>query len=155
MATSYCTVADIATKIGTPITASTKPTSTEAQSMADKRASVLSALCYRFGVNTSPDVIQAGDLKNILIEANTIGAALDYTLAQLFGLTPTQTDRIPTLASMWRQYTGLWDGISPSWIRGEGYIELLIKGTLAVSNITAGLDSETVDIPRVAYDDKL
>lgn len=90
----------------------------------------------------------------MLIEANAIGAALDFTLAQVFGQTPAATERIPALASLWRQYTGLWDGISPSWIRGEGYIEMLIKGTLAQNHITSGKESEDVVVPEIQFGDE-
>jgi hypothetical protein len=156
MATSFCAVSDIARYTQTVIDGSSKPTSTETQSFADERAAVIVALCFRLGTAVDPNTFDvATPLGRLLRAANAIGAALDWIEANTLAQSPQAIERIPLLQKLWQQYTGLWDGVSPQWIRGEGFISLLIKGSLAVTHITSGAESEDVDVPGITFDEKL
>lgn len=153
---SFCAVTDVARYTQTTIDGSSKPTSTETQTLADERAAVLVALCFRLGSTVDPNTFDVNTaLGRLLRAANAIGAALDWIEANTLSQSPQAHERIPLLQRLWQQYTGLWDGVSPQWIKGEGFISLLIKGSLAMNHITSGVESEDVSVPSITYDEKL
>src|SRR5882672_4100368 len=137
MATAFATIADVVRMTQVPpFDGSTTPTATQVQAFLDARAGQLITLCYRFGVSVdpnSPPATPAG-LAVQLLEANAAGAALDATMAAVFGAQPAHTEKIQYLGALWRQYTGLWDGITPQQNLGNmavGTIEIQLRGGLA------------------------
>lgn len=125
---AYCAETDIERWTQTAITASTTPSDSEAAVFAVARANILSSLCAGFGYTVTPTTVTAGSrLDYLLGEANAIGAALDYTVAQQFARSPSLSERAERLQILWFQYTGNQDENNPE----IGYIEKEIHGNLA------------------------
>jgi hypothetical protein len=104
---AYCAETDIERWIGTAIATTTSPTDTEAAAFAVARANVLSSLCAGLNYAVTPTTITAGSRLDYLMgEANAIGAALDYTVAQQFARQPSKSERAEHLQAMWEQYVG-------------------------------------------------
>ena len=104
---AFCGKADMERWLQQSITGSTAPSSTEAAAFAETRAAVLMGMAARLGFTVTPTSVSAGSrLEDILREANAIGSAMDYTVAQSFKEGTRRTERIPELLGLWRQYTG-------------------------------------------------
>jgi hypothetical protein len=144
-ANAYCAETDIERWIQTLIDATTSPDDTEAAAFAESRASVLSSLCSGWGYSVTPATITAGSrLEDMLREANAIGAALDYTVAQQFSNRPSTSNRVERFQQLWIDYVG-----DPGNKNAKaGFIENEIKGSLvslASDHIISG--------DTVAYDE--
>lgn len=138
MPTAFATIEDVHRWVQTPIEPDTTPSDTDAQAFLDDRAAQLIVLCNRFGVTVDPNnpttFAQPPGLARMLNTANCMGAALDFTMAQVFGLAPAHTERLTFFAARWRDLTGLWDGITSKQNLGDvavGTIEILLRGGLA------------------------
>lgn len=122
-ADAYCSEADIERRINAPISASTIPDDLQAASFAVGRASILTSLCAGLGVTVTPATVAASypRLENLLREANDIGAALDYLMAQTRSSTPFKVgeDRSAFLRDMWEEFTRAKDGILAMEIRSN------------------------------------
>ena len=146
-ANAYCAETDIERWLQTLIDATTSPDDTEAAAFAEARASVLSSLCAGWGYGITPATIVANTrLEDMLREANAIGAALDYTVAQQFAQRPSKSDRALHLQELWVQYVG--DSQAGTGARTIGYLESEIKGNLASLASDHILSGDTV-----AYDE--
>ena len=125
---AFCSESDVERWLQQPITSSTRPSSTEAAAFAEGRAAMLMGLTAALGYGVTPTTVASGSrLEDLLREANAIGAALDFTVAQTFGTGPSKTDRATWLDDMWASYYGaIVEGA-----RVGGMIELEIRGNLA------------------------
>jgi hypothetical protein len=104
---AFCAETDMERWLQQAITATTSPSSTEAAGFAETRAAVLMGMCARLGYTVTPTTVISGSrLEDLLREANAIGSAMDYTVAQSFKEGTRRTERIPELLGLWRQYTG-------------------------------------------------
>lgn len=136
-ANAFCAETDIERWIQAPITSSTRPSSTEAAAFAEARASILASLTARWGYAVTPATVIAGSrLEDLLREANAIGAALDYTVAQQFASKPNLSDRPERLQALWEQYIGNAEIM--------GYLQLEIRGNLASLSTNHILSGDTV-----------
>jgi len=125
---AFCAETDLERWMQQAITTSTSPSSTEAAGFAETRAAVLMGMCARLGYTVTPTTVTTGSrLEDILREANAIGAAMDYTVAQSFKSATSRTQRIPELLGLWRQYTG--DETKAP--RAYGFIGDEVRGNLA------------------------
>src|SRR3990172_6330054 len=101
-ANAFCAETDIERWIQQPITASTQPSSNEAAGFAETRAAAHMSLCHRLGFTVTPSTVVAGSrIEDLLREANAVGAALDYTIAQCFRAGASKTERIESLMELW------------------------------------------------------
>lgn len=139
---AFCAETDIERWLQQSITGTTQPSDTEATAFAESRAAVLMALCARLGNPVTPPTVTAGSrLEDLLREANSIGAALDYTIAQTFKTGASKTDRIVTLISAWSAYAG---GPQEGFVTERiGYIEYEIRGNLASLATSHTLSGDT------------
>jgi hypothetical protein len=111
---AFCAESDIERWIQTSIDATSRPNDTEAAAFAESRAAVLMTLCAKWGLTITPSTVTAGSrLEDLLREANAIGAALDYTVAQQFAYQPSKSDRAIMLQSRWIEYVG---GAQPGFV---------------------------------------
>jgi hypothetical protein len=133
---AFCAETDIERWLQESISSTTKPSDTEAAAFAVSRAALLMAVCEKYGVTTTPTTITAGSrLLNILRDCNAIGAALDYTTAQSFGVMPSRTDRISAFDALWRQY--VYDPANPKAM-GILALELNNETTFPTDHILSG-----------------
>ena len=124
---AYCAETDMERWLQQAIDGTTAPTDTEAAAFAEGRASVLTSLCGRLGKTVTPDTVTAGTvLEDLLREANAIGAALDYTIAQQFGRSPSLSERPAFFQTLWEQFYGDPTAKPPT----AGSIEMEIRGNL-------------------------
>ena len=104
---AFCALSDIERWTQTGIDSTTQPNDTEAAAFAEARAAVLASLCAKWGFAVTPATVTAGSrLEGMLREANAIGAALDYTIAQQFARSPNLSDRAERLQLRWLEYVG-------------------------------------------------
>jgi hypothetical protein len=104
---AFCALSDIERWTQTGIDSTTQPNDTEAAAFAEARAAVLASLCAKWGFAVTPATVTAGSrLEDMLREANAIGAALDYTIAQQFARSPNLSDRAERLQLRWLEYVG-------------------------------------------------
>ena len=137
---AYCAETDIERWTQTAIAASTAPTDTEAAAFAVARANILSSLCAGLGFAVTPTTIVAGSRLDVLMgEANAIGAALDYTIAQQYAVRPSKSDRAKDLEILWEQYVG--DG------KVSGFIEKEIKANLVSLSSDQIISGDTMAQP--------
>lgn len=123
---AFCSEGDIERWLQQPITSSSKPTDTETAAFAENRATMLMSLCARLGFTVTPSTVTSGSrLQDLLREANAIGAAMDYTIAQSFGTGPSKTGRAEWLEGLWKGYFG---STSEEIV---GILEMEIGGNLA------------------------
>jgi len=123
-ANAYCAESDIERWLQQAISATTAPNDSEAGAFAESRASVLSSLCAAWGYSVTPSTVTAGSrLEDLLREANAIGAALDYTVAQQVGQRPSLSERAERLQVLWIDYVG--DE------KHRGFLEREVRGNLA------------------------
>src|SRR3972149_9016362 len=106
-ANAFCSEADIERWLQQAISASSKPTDDEAAAFAESRAAILMSLCARLGFAVTPATVESGSrLQDLLREANAIGAAMDFTIAQFFAEAPSKSDRAEELNALWNRYVG-------------------------------------------------
>jgi hypothetical protein len=143
-ASAFCSEADIERWVQTSIDSNSDPNDSETAGFAEARASLLQSMCLARGTSVTPMTVTNGSrIQDILREANAIGAALDYTIAQTFAVSPSKTDRIGTLQAMWEQYTGT--------AKADGYLQIEIKAAgpgLATDYIVSG-DTQPADAQTV------
>lgn len=143
-ANAFCSESDIERWLQFGIDASTNPNDTETAGFAQTRANVLMSLCASLGYTVTPSSVTAGSrLESLLRDANAIGAALDYSIAQQFRQSPSRSDRIDYLLGQWQQYygPGPFEGTPGAKPAGPGYIETEIRGnltSLATDHILSG-----------------
>jgi hypothetical protein len=124
-ANAFCAETDIERWLSQGISSTTNPSDTVAAAFAESRAAMLMTICSRLGFEITPATVTNGSrIQDLLREANAIGAAWDYTVAQAFGTGPSRTDRATWLESLWNRYVGDGDEI-------VGILELEIRGNLA------------------------
>lgn len=143
-ANAFCSESDIERWLQFSIDASTNPNDTETAGFAQTRANVLMSLCASLGYTVTPSTVTAGSrLESLLRDANAIGAALDYSIAQQFRQSPSRSERIDYLLGQWQQYygPGPFEGTPGAKPAGPGYIEIEIRGnltSLATDHILSG-----------------
>jgi len=97
------------------------------------------ALLETLGFAVTPATVESGSrLQDLLREANAIGAAMDFTIAQFFTEAPSKSDRAEELNAMWNRYVGE-PTLGPA--RAIGYLELEIRAnlsSLATNHILSG-----------------
>ena len=121
---AFCAETDIERWLQTTIDSTTAPTDTQAAGFAEVRASVLCSLMARWGYSVTPATVTTGSrLEDMLREANAIGAAIDYTIAQQFSYQPSLSDRVAALQLLWEQYVGT--------AKEDGFLYLEVRGNLA------------------------
>ena len=136
---AFCSEADIERWLQQAISASSAPNDTQAAAFAESRAALLMSLCARYGFTATPGAV-TGRIEDMLREANAIGAAMDYTIAQSFGAMPSKTERAEVLLGLWNAYFGT-DG-SSGHLRGT--LEYELKGNLASLATNHILSGDTV-----------
>ena len=128
LANAFCSEADIERWTQAAITSSTRPSDTEAAAFAESRAAVLMSLCASWGFSVTPATVTSGSIiEDLLREANAIGAALDFTVAQTLGKAPSKSDRAAALEMLWLDYVG------GSLSKKLGYLEIEVTGTIVGS----------------------
>jgi len=143
-ANAFCAETDVERYLQKAIDANTSPSDSETAGFAQSRAVVLMSLCAGFGLTVTPaTVTPASRLEGLLREANAIGAALDYELAQQLRVSPNRTERIDYFLGMWQQYygPGPFEGTPGAKPPGPGYIEIEIARnlvSLATDHILSG-----------------
>jgi len=104
---AFCSESDIERWLQQGIDSSTSPSSTEAAAFAESRAAVLMSLCAGLGYSVTPSMVTSGSrLQDMLRDANAIGAALDYTAAQILSVQPSKSDRFEYFTKLWTDYVG-------------------------------------------------
>lgn len=136
---AFCALNDIERWTQTAIDSTTAPNDTEAAAFAESRAAILMSLCAKWGFAVTPATITSGSrLEDLLREANAIGAALDYTIAQQFARSPNLSDRVERLQLQWLQYVGnLESGLI-------GILETEVSGNLSSLSTDHILSGDTV-----------
>jgi hypothetical protein len=125
---AFCAESDIERWIQHAIDGTTSPDDTEAAAFAESRAAILMTLLAKWGYTVTPSTVVAGSrLEDLLRRANSIGAALDYTVAQQFAKVPNLSDRPERLEILWQQLVG-----DPSDLDAKpGILEEEVKGNLS------------------------
>lgn len=138
-ANAFCSESDIERWLSQGISSSTTPSDTVATAFAQARAGILMSLCNRLGYTVTPSTVTASSrMETLLREANAIGAAYDYTLAQAFGTGPSKTERANWLEGLWKQYAGYTSEFGKPV---SGIIEMEIRGglvSLSTDHIISG-----------------
>ena len=145
-ANAFCAETDVERWLQYSIDSTTAPTDTETAGFAQTRAAVLMSLCARLGYTVTPSTVTAGSrIETLLRDANAIGAAMDYTIAQQMRITPNKTDRIELLMARWVEYAGgPQPGVSKEAV---GLIEKEITGTLVSLATDHILSGDTLAAP--------
>ena len=136
-ADAFCAETDVERYLGQQIDATTQPSDTQTAAFASGKADALESLCARLGETVTPLTVTAGSrLAGLLREANAVGAALDFTIAQSFMRGASKTERIDVFLAQWESYVG-------RYVAGEfvpGIIEMEIENTksLATSHVLSG-----------------
>jgi len=153
LANAFCSESDIERILQQPITASTKPSSTEAAAYAESRSSVLQSLCAGWGFQVTPTTVENGSrLQDLLREANAIGAALDCRQYQAFGSgTARNTESIEGLRGLWLDYVGV--PAPGSAMPRKGYLEMEIRMNLVSRSTDHILSGDTQAAPEMAATD--
>lgn len=140
-ANAFCAESDIERWIGMGIDSTTTPNDTQATAFAEGRAAVLMSLMASWGYPVTPASVAAagGRLEDMLREANAIGAAIDFTMAQQLAQEPSQSERVERFQTLWTAYVG---GNIPGFVTKQvGYLEMEVKGnlvSLATDHIISG-----------------
>lgn len=139
-ANAFCAESDVERWLQYVIDGTTNPNDLETAAFAESKAGVLMSLCGRLGYPVTPATVPNGSIiKTLLRDANAIGAALDYTVAQILGVSPSKTDRFDYFQQKWIEYVG---GAQPGFVTETvGLIEKEIAGnlaTLASNHILSG-----------------
>lgn len=140
---AFCAESDIERWVQTAIDSTTSPSDTEAAAFAEARAATIMSLCAGWGFTVTPSTVTAGSrIEDMLREANAIGAALDYTIAQQFGNSPSKSDRAEALMQLWQGFVG--DQKPGMTTRLVGSLETEIRGNLASLSTDHILSGDTV-----------
>lgn len=116
-ANAFCAESDVERYLLQPIDGTTKPSDTQVASWAEGGAAALMSLMAGLGSSITPTTVTAGSrLEKLLREANAIKAALDATVAQVFGTSASKTDKAQALLEMWESYYGKY--VSGEWVPG-------------------------------------
>lgn len=138
-ANAFCSESDIERRLGLPISASTVPDDTAATAFAEGRAAYLMSLCSRLGFSVTPSTVTSGSvIQDLLREANAIGAAIDYLIAQGAYVTPMEPGKLGSLKEEWDKLVGYWN---PEGVWINGYLGLEVKGnqvSLTTSHVLSG-----------------
>lgn len=131
---AFCAESDIEMWLQQGIDSTTNPDDTEAAAFAESRAAILMALLSKWGVTVTPSTVTAGSvLEDLLRRANSIGAALDYTVAQQLAYRPNVSDRAERFQILWDQLVSE-DKDAP----GALFVEAHAQICLATDHILSG-----------------
>lgn len=127
---AFCAETDVERWLQKAIDTTTNPDDVDTAAFAVNRAAVLMSLCAGLGYPVTPLTVPAGStLKTMLRDANAIGAALDYTAAEILGQAPSKSERFEYFRQLWISYVG---GQQPgSAVNVVGTIAMEIKANLA------------------------
>jgi hypothetical protein len=144
-ANAFCAESDVERYLLQPIDTTTKPNDTTVAGWAQGRADALESLCAGLGLAITPSTVTAGSrLEGLLREANAIGAAMDATVAQVFGTAGAKTDKAEALQAKWVEYYG---GPLPGFVtKVVGLIEAEIKANSVSLSTNHTLSGDT--LPR-------
>ena len=141
-ANAFCAETDIERWTQTLIDGTTTPNDTQAAGFAQNRANILMSLCSGWGFSVTPQTVTNGSrVQSLLREANAIGAALDYTLAQQLRVSPSVSDRVNLFQAMWDQYVGREGAPGSPMAHIPGYLEIEVRmnlSSLATDQIISG-----------------
>ena len=132
-ANAFCAESDVERYLLQPIDTPTKPNDTQVATWAEGRAAALMSLMAGLGSAITPSTVTAGSrLEKLLREGNAVGAALDATIAQVFGTSASKTDKAEALLNLWVDYYG---GPMPGFVTAKvGMIEAEItQNTVSLS----------------------
>jgi len=153
-ANAFCSESDIERWTQILIDGTTSPNDTQAAGFAQNRANILMSMCSGWGFSVTPATVAAGSrAQSLLREANAIGAALDYTLAQQLRMSPSTSDRVGLLQAMWDQYVGREGAPGSPMAHIPGYLEIEIRmnlSSLATDQIISG---DTIAAPAQQVQD--
>lgn len=146
-ANAFCAETDVERWLQKPIDGTTSPDDTETTAFAEARAALLMSLCAGAGYSVTPATVVSGSrIEDMLREANAIGAALDWTIANEFGRSPSLSERAATFGNLWTYYVG---GAREGFVTMlPGVIEMEIRKNLASLASDHILSGDTV-----AYDE--
>lgn len=106
-ANAFCALTDVERWLQQTIDVTTNPDENQTAAFAESRAAILMSLCASLGFAVTPSTVTAGSrLQTILRDANAIGAALDYTVAQILSIQPSKSDRFELFRQLWLDYVG-------------------------------------------------
>lgn len=138
-ANAFCSESDIERRLGLQISSTTSPNDMEAPGYAEARAAYLMAVCARLGFPVTPLTVTSGSrMEDLLREANAIGAAIDFLVAQGKYATPLEPGKVGSLQSLWEQAVGYYAN-NGNWI--DGAVTMEISGnqvSLATSHVLSG-----------------
>ena len=136
-ANAFCAETDVERYLNQQIDSTTSPNDTAAAGWAEGRADALESLCAALGNPVTPATITAGRLQGLLREANSIGAAMDYRMAQAFKTGAAKTEHVEALLEMWESYVGKYVNgkMQPGTIAMEITSNL---ASLATSHVLSG-----------------
>ena len=110
-ANAFCAETDVERYLNQNIDGTTSPSDTAAAGWAQGRADVLESICAGLGNPVTPLTVTSGSrLEGLLREANAIGAAMDYRMAQAFKTGSAKTEHVEALLALWESYVGAYDG---------------------------------------------
>jgi hypothetical protein len=136
---AFCSEQDVERWLQFAIDTTTNPTDLETAAFAETRAAILMSLCVRNGLDVTPATVASYPrLQDMLRDANAIGAALDYTIAQQMRVQPSKSDRIDLYMKLWTDYVG---GSQPGFVtESVGLIEkeVMQNASLATDHILSG-----------------
>lgn len=145
-ANAFCSESDVERWLQYAIDSTTNPNDLETAAFAESKAGVLMSLCGRLGYPVTPATVPNGSIiKTLLRDANAVGAALDYTVAQILGVSPSKTDRFDYLLQRWIEYVG---GTQPGFVtEAVGLIEKEISVNLVSFGTDHILSGDTIAAP--------
>lgn len=143
---AFCAESDVERWTQVAIDASSSPTDTQTAAFAEARAAILMSLCAGLGFSVTPSTVVAGSrLEDMLREANSIGAALDWVSANEHGVSPSLSEKAERLAILWTEYVG---GPKPGFVtETKGWIEKEVRQNLASLSSDHILSGDTLAYP--------
>ena len=137
-ANAFCAETDVERYLLQTIDSTTKPNDTQVAGWAQGRADALESLMAGLGAAVTPSTVTAGSrLEGLLREANAVGAALDATIAQVFGTSGSKTDKAEALLALWESYYGKY--VAGEWTPGIIGMEIQQSTvSLATSHVLSG-----------------
>jgi hypothetical protein len=137
-ANAFCSESDLERWLQQAISATSQPSDVQAGGFAESRAAVLMSLCAGLGYAVTPATVAAGSrLENLLREANAVGAAMDFTMAQSFMRAASKTERATILLDVWESYVGRW--VAGKLLPGIIGMEITANAvSLATSHVLSG-----------------
>lgn len=145
-ANAFCAESDIERWIQHDINSTSVPSATQAAAFAESIAAILMSLCARWGFAVTPASVIAGSrIEDLLREANAIGAARFYIIAQERGQRPADSAKLERLEQAWVEHVG---GPMPGFVTARvGYIETEVRGNLASLATNHILSGDTLAAP--------